>query len=164
MDIQKKEYLKGLKEKNKVYQEQMNIKNNILLKECITALSCNALLLNDSERNNIYKFFKEKIPFSPWGINWSLFNDTKVVEKKDNIYDNCINKEFYIIWNKDLPIIKCDICTIIRYYDEISSVEPDTWILSSNFKEIIEFHHEGKITVGLLNKILLEFELNDDVK
>lgn len=150
MDIEKKEYLEQLKKKNKEYQDRKKINDNILLKECITALASNANLLEDEEKKNIYKRFKEKIPFLPWGIDWKQFETFKSINKLEQIGDVCVNKIFYIIWNEDLPIIKSELPTIIKHIDDISAVEPDTWLLSTNYDEVIEFYHEGKITFGIV--------------
>ena len=31
---------------------------------------------------------------------------------------------------------------------------PDTWLFFTNYDEVIEFHHDGKITLGHSNSIL----------
>lgn len=60
------------------------------------------------------------------------------------------NEKFYIIWAKELPIIESNLYSILNAIDDVSAVEADTWLLSSDFNEIIEFHHEGKIISGRL--------------
>lgn len=56
----------------------------------------------------------------------------------------------------ELPIIKSNLVTIIECIDEISAVEPDTWLLSLNYNEVIEVYHEGKITVGTVSAVSYE--------
>lgn len=151
MDIEKKEKLESLKKKNKEYQDRKKIEDNILLKECITALASNASVIKNEEMKNIYNVFKEKVPFLPWGIDWKQFNVFQSIDVLEQAKEICRSKDFYIIWNQDLPIIKSNLSTIIKYIDDISAVEPDTWLFSLNYNEVIEIYHEGKITVGKIN-------------
>lgn len=151
MDFEKKEHLKMLKEKNRLSQERVKINKNPLLQECLEVLSSNMIILRDDERKDVYEIFIQKIPFAPWGIDWEKFDVTKSIDNIEQVNGIYAGKEFYIIWNRDFPIIKCDICTIIIHYDDICAVEPDTWLFSTDYKEAIEIHHEGKITVGMVN-------------
>lgn len=151
MDIEKKEKLENLKKKNKEYQDRKKFENNILLKECITALASNASLIKNEEKEKIYNIFKERVPFLPWGIDWKQFKIFQSIDTLEQINKICISKDFYIIWNKDFPIIKSDLSTIIENINDISAVEPDTWLFSLNYDEVIEIYHEGNITVGKIN-------------
>lgn len=151
MDNEKKEKLERLKKKNKEYQNKKKIEEDSLLNECITALSSHAILVENEEKSNIYNIFKEKIPFLAWGVDWKQFNTYQSIEALEQANEICVNKNYYIIWNKDLPIIKSDLCTITKYVDDISAVEPDTWLFSLNYEEIIEIYHDGNITIGKLN-------------
>ena len=38
--------------------------------------------------------------------------------------------------------------------EEKDAVSPDTWLFSADYDEVIEFYHEGKITLGHSNLIL----------
>ncbi len=50
------------------------------------------------------------------------------------------------------PIIKCDFQVIGKNLDDICAVDADTWILSTAFNELIEFHHKGGFKVGIVNQ------------
>ena len=150
MDIKRKERLELLKKKNKEVQAKKKVEENILLNECITALASNANILKKEEAEKIYKIFKEKIPFLPWGVDWKQFKSFQTIESFKKINEICVNKDFYIIWDVTLPIIKSDLLSIIRCIDDISVVEPDTWLFSLNYNEVVEVYHEGKITVGII--------------
>lgn len=152
MDMDRKQRLEQLKKENKVVQAQKRVENNILLKECINALASDAELLKKEDADKIYKIFNETIPFLPWGIDWKQLKSVHVVDDVKKLKSVCRSEYFYIIWNAELPIMKSDLFSIIRCIDDISAVEPDTWLLSLNCDEVIELYHEGKITVGMVSE------------
>lgn len=150
MNIEQKERLQQLKKINKEKQRKMEIENNVLLSDCKEALGAGGKILEQEEKDDVYRIFQEKVPFLPWGIDWELFNTVYEVSEIDQIYEKCKSKEFYIIWWVEYPIIKSDIATIIKNIDDVCAVSPDTWLLSPDYDEVIEFHHDGKITLGYL--------------
>lgn len=152
MDTNQKKRLEQLKKENKAIQAQKRVEDNVLLKECITALASDAELLKKEAADKVYKTFTERIPFLPWGIDWKQFNSVYVVDDTKKLRDVCRSQDFYIIWDAELPIIKSDLLSIIRCIDDISAVEPDTWLFSLNYDEVIELYHEGKITIGIVNE------------
>lgn len=152
MDISQKQRLAQLKKENKAVQAQKRVENNVLLKECIIALASDAEILKKEDADKIYRIFTETIPFLPWGIDWKQLKSVHIVDDIMNLKDICRNEDFYIIWNAEFPVIKSDLLSIIRCVDDISAVEPDTWLFSLNYNEVIEIYHEGKITVGMVNE------------
>lgn len=61
-------------------------------------------------------------------------------------------KKFYILWDSvDVPCILSNYEDIIRNIDDVTAVSFNTWLLSENLTELIEFHHEGTITIGYLD-------------
>ena len=152
MNIEQKEHLEQLKRTNKARQRKKEIENNVLLLECKVALGTGGIVLEQEEKNIVYRVFKERIPFLPWGIDWNRFNSFYKIDKIKEIDEKCKCKDFYVIWCDELPIIKSDIVTIIRNIDDVCAVEADTWLFSVDYSEIIEFYHEGQITFGVVNK------------
>lgn len=149
MNIEQKERLEQLKKINKEKQRKKEIENNVLLLECKEALGDDGKILEQEEKDAVYRVFMEKVPFLPWGIDWEQFNVFQKINEIDELYEKCESKEFYIIWSDRFPIIKSDIDTIVKNIDDICAVSPeDTWLFSTNYDEVIEFHHEGKITLG----------------
>ena len=65
-----------------------------------------------------------------------------------------VNQEkYYIIWdNVELPCVSCELKSIKEHLDDVLAVSFDTWLLSEEGDEIIEFYHEGKITYGKIVK------------
>lgn len=150
MNIYQKKRLEQLKKENKAIQAQKRVEDNVLLKECITALASDAELLKKEDADKVYKTFMETIPFLPWGVDWKEFKSVHIVDDIKKLRDVCRSEDFYIIWNAELPIIKSNLLSIIRCMDDISAVEPDTWLFSLNYDEVVELYHEGKITVGMV--------------
>ena len=150
MDNDRKKRLEQLKKENRIIQERKRVENNILLKECIIALESSAEILKKEDADKIYKTFQERIPFLPWGIDWKQLYSVHIVDDIKKLRDVCKSEDFYIIWNAELPIIKSDLLSIIGCMDDISAVEPDTWLFSLNYDEVVELYHEGKITVGMV--------------
>lgn len=148
MDSNKIKRLDELKKRNKEIQNKAKVEKNLLLNECLNALDRKARILSDDVGEEVYSIFKKKISFLPWGIDWEKCINTKIIRRSELRSDVFKSNEFFIIWNKDLPIIKSDLATIITNVDDICAVQFDTWLFASDYKEVVEFHHEGKITIG----------------
>lgn len=55
----------------------------------------------------------------------------------------------YIIYNNtELPVIKCRFGQIFDCLDDVLAPAFDTWILDERFLRIIEFYHDGQITLA----------------
>lgn len=54
--------------------------------ECKAALGTAGKLLEQKEKNIVYRVFKEKVPFLPWGIDWKQFNSFHKIDKVEEIY------------------------------------------------------------------------------
>lgn len=60
--------------------------------------------------------------------------------------------EIYVMWdNANLPCLKSELKNIIKSIDDVTAVSFDTWVVSSDYNIIIEFYHEGEITLGVLS-------------
>ena len=166
MNTEQKERLERLKRINKEKQHKKKIENNVLLLECKEALGAAGEILEQEEKDAVYRIFMDKVPFLPWGVDWEQFNAFQKISEIDEICEKCESKEFYIIWSARFPIIKSDIDTIIKNIDDVCAVSPDTWLFAANYDEVIEFHHEGKITLGhsedmAVRKSEIKYELPD---
>ena len=120
MNTEQKERLERLKRINKEKQYKKKIENDVLLLECKEALGAAGKILEQEEKDAVYRMFTEKVPFLPWGIDWEQFNAFQKISEID------------------------DVCAVL----------PDTWLFSANYDEVIEFHHDGKITLRHSNSIL----------
>ena len=150
MKEEKRKKYQLLKEKNQLRVKGLNWKNNILFKECINLLNgCSILSLEESEV--LFGKIKDNFPFTDYGcIDWNNINFCVTINDIYDIYNilkDCY--QYYIIWDqKDIPCISCKLAAVIENIDDILAVSFDTWILSKDIKEVIEFYHEGTIVYG----------------
>ena len=68
--------------------------------------------------------------------------------KKRNIKD-IKAKTYFVIWSDAvLPILKCTWNKILENIDDVLAVSFDTWLVSEDFTELIEFYHDGEVVFG----------------
>lgn len=130
-----------------------------LFEECIEALGKDAILLPISERGNLIKLLIERYPLTFYGrIDWDkvdrkfnigTVNDIKIEMEKLGCN---LDSEVYIIWDEaTLPIVKTTLQQAIDSIDDVTAVSFDTWIFCQSIGYVIEFYHEGDITLGTQN-------------
>lgn len=151
MDSNTKKRYEELKRKQKEKNKNKVKYDNSLLRECLELLQNNSHVLDDSEEQYISQKFKKEVPMTEWGrIDWKKITKSKIVNDYDKLLEVLNRGEYYIIWGEGLPIVQCDLNQIIKYIDDIIAVDFDTWLVSSDFVTIVEFYHEGEISVGKL--------------
>lgn len=154
MDEEKRKKYQLLKEKNQLRVKELNLKKNTLLQECIHSMKgCQVLSLEESEA--LFHQMENNFPMTKQGcIDWKGIKECSVIEHISdikNITHNC--NEYYILWDqKDIPCVSCRLATIMENINDVLAVSFDTWLLSNDKKEIIEFYHEGKIFYGKVNE------------
>lgn len=153
MNEEQKNRYQLLKDKNVRNIKENNWKTDFLFQECIGFLNdCMILTLEDSE--NIFKMFEENFPITLSGsIKWDEFNGTIITEGISYVHNTLsLQNKYYVLWDKqDIPCIVCDLATILNHINDVLAVSFNTWLLSMDGKETIEFYHEGTITYGKLN-------------
>lgn len=154
MDKEKRKRYQLLKEKNKTKNKEWNWQKNVLFKECIDSLN-EYSILSLKETEDLFKQLRYNFPMTNYGcIDWKKVNDAIVIKNIRDISD-IFNKSYecYILWEQqELPGVSCKLAKIIDNIDDVLAVSFDTWLLSKDKKEIIEFHHEGKVVYGKTNK------------
>lgn len=56
-----------------------------------------------------------------------------------------------ILWNDNLlHCIHVELNKALEHINDVTAVSFDTWLYNSNEKYVIEFHHEGRITIGIV--------------
>nr|WP_113759925.1 hypothetical protein [Brevibacillus laterosporus] len=121
-----------------------------LLDECIESLD-NCYILNEDEKKQVENNFYSLVPLTNWGrIDWDKFDSKIEITQVEDILNLCNESNFYIIWSVNDPILKSDINDILNKIDDVTAVSFDTWLLSEDKKIIIEFYHEGEVTLGKL--------------
>ena len=127
-----------------------------LLEECLEALDGASCIDDDSEKNLIFKEFLEKFPFTNWGrIKWE---NVKVIKEGVYSYDfipriveyiDNPQSEALILWDEmTLPIVKSKLDKAISVIDDVSAVSSNTWIYIPSEEVVVEFYHDGNITIG----------------
>ena len=142
-----------LKEKNNAKIKELGWKNNILFTECIEVLhGCNIISLEESE--NLFEQMQKNFSMTAYGcINRNGVKESLILTDISNIFHICnINDIYYILWDqKGVPCVSCQLSTILENIDDVLAVSFDTWLLSKNTQEVIEFYHEGRITYGKIS-------------
>jgi hypothetical protein len=133
-----------------------------LLNECIEAIGDNAVVLSVPETENVFSIFEDMFPITSWArIDWEKINEkVNLVSSNELVLslNNYFNKKEleshpYILWNDgSLPAIEAKLEQIVRVIDNVTSVSFDTWIFSPELGYVIEFYHEGEITLGVIPK------------
>jgi len=128
-----------------------------LFEECLEALGSSIeIIKNDADQNKIIEKMLSKFPITFYGrINWknipkkcSILSPDKILSilKKRNALDN---NQIYIIWSDStVPIVKSSLENVLNNFDDVEAVSPDTWIYSPSAGWLIEFYHDGDITLG----------------
>ncbi len=134
-----------------------------LLEECLEKLlnthdKCEVLVFPKGQA--ISDLFFEMFPFSSWGqIDWEKIK-TKAPIKSLSQIDQYLERfgieydvPIYVIWgDNDLPVIQCKLNDALINIDDITPVGMyGTWLFCPDNNFVIEFYHEGDITIGFEN-------------
>lgn len=125
--------------------------------ECIEALGEQAIILENKEIQELVTDKMEKsFPITSWGrINWEKVNKKITIQ---SVYDlipllkkteKKVAEPIYIVWDDaGIPLIKSKLEPIIKNIDDVTAVSFDTWLYCPSEGWIVEFHHDGEITLG----------------
>lgn len=127
-----------------------------LFEECIEALQPSVKILPLSQRLLYSRLISDNFPMQLNGsINWLQVNQKIRISDSNKIFSyleqklNIPEKEAFILWDgAHLPVMQADIVRIIHSIDDVTAVGFDTWIILPKNKLVIEFYHEGDITIG----------------
>jgi len=126
--------------------------------ECLEALGKDKVVQSEDETREVFKSFTSIFPITKWGvIDWAMVPNKHMVSKLDDIIGvitakkSSSDKRVFILWNDgSLPSIRVDLETTLRVIDDVTAVSFDTWLYSPDDMYVIEFHHEGRITIGFV--------------
>lgn len=152
MDEEQKKRYHLLKERNKIRLRDENWKKNILFQECIDCLN-NFEILSLESTEEIFNKLVKNFPITSYGsIDWSKFNGIINTEGILYLYQTLnLKNKYYILWDmQDTPSVVCDLDTILSNIYDVLAVSFNTWLLSLNMQEVIEFYHGNKVTYGKL--------------
>ena len=111
-------------------------------------------IISDDECKPLIDKFSDSISFYSSGhIDW---NDSKWKKNKvsylelGNYVDS--SKDYYVIWdNYDLPIVKCKLQSIINNADDIEAVAFSYFIISEDFKVLMESEKFGFLNLCIID-------------
>ncbi|MDE6707053.1 MAG: hypothetical protein K2K06_03335 [Oscillospiraceae bacterium] len=115
-----------------------------LFEECIAVLQKYSIIEDSNLKNKILS----NLNFTFYGkLDFSTYADChKVSLNKIRLLPS--EREYYVVWNDcTVPIIKCNITELLNNIDDVLAVSFDTWLISVDMKQIIEFYHEGDVNL-----------------
>lgn len=114
-----------------------------LLEECLEALGTNVEQVSDPA---LCRRILDGLLLTECGrIDWDAY--IRVTE--------CVPEElppgsWYIVWSDpEQPILRCDLQVILSCLEDVLAVAFDTWLVSEQLDRVVEFYHEGAVTMGM---------------
>jgi hypothetical protein len=127
-----------------------------LVDDCMNALGEDVVILHKEETDEVFHMLTQRFTFTRWGrIDWSQVKHCTTVNSVSDILSVLMDKgreihnPVFILWDEaKLPAIKSNIQRVLSHIEEITIVSFDTWIFCPDDNYVIEFYHEGDITIG----------------
>lgn len=127
-----------------------------LVDDCVKALGEGTVVLSKKERYILFKELLKQFPFTRWGrIDWTVAEHKVLAASASEVLPLLVShgketsEAVFIIWDEvTLPAIKTDVQAVLHHSWEVTMVSFDTWIFCPENKYVIEFYHEGEITIG----------------
>lgn len=138
---QKKKY-QLLKEKNQKMVKEFAWKDNVLFQECVEALG-ECKVLSTEETDKIADMLQKNFPFRYGTIDWNSLPDSIEIKQEELTLKFNRTTSYYILWdNGSVPFLLAEFGKITDAMDDVLAVDFNTWLLSLDGKEVIEFRHE----------------------
>ncbi|MCR8630882.1 hypothetical protein [Paenibacillus radicis (ex Xue et al. 2023)] len=147
--------LQQLLQKNKDKLKKTH-KYSELFNECVESLGDATIVLSEESGRMIMHELVSIFPLASWGrIDWSKVERKIKVNSPTEII-NILGKEldgndtyFFILWGySDSPCLKAKLGRIIQYVDGVMRVGTDQFVFCLENSVVIEFYHDGDITIG----------------
>lgn len=140
MNEETKKRYQELKNRNREYVNEKNRESNVLLQECLIVLGNSTVILDAEQESRILKKFNAKL------LDVINSDRKRYVLSIQEVLPRWINKQIYIIWdNAGLPIIRTDFECVIKYIDDILAVSFETWIVTEDMNQFIQFEDRNRI-------------------
>ncbi|WHX98008.1 hypothetical protein [Neobacillus sp. DY30] len=115
-------------------------------------------ILADRESGAITRNMTGCFPIASWGrIDWDKVHN-KIGLTSDDIFtipavlsyhSFDISVPVYLLADEyNTPVVKTSLFTILEKVEDVMCMSPDQWIFSPHLKYVIEFCHDGEITIG----------------
>ena len=127
MDAERKKKLELLKTQAKTNERKQNLQKNVLLQECLEALSSYSIVEDENEIEYI-----ESLASS---LDFEMYShDDRIILDEEERY--------YIVWDEaTLPIVLCSGKYINECWDDVMAVAFDTYFVSKSTRKVIGIRH-----------------------
>ncbi len=127
-----------------------------LVDDCVKALGSEARIVPKEETSSLFHQFMQLFQFTSWGrIDWTQVEQKIVIDAASDVLPLFMERRkelhdaVFIVWDEvTKPAVESKLINVITYIDAITIVSFDTWIFCPKEKYVIEFYHEGEITIG----------------
>ena len=128
-----------------------------LLEECIEVLQPNIEILSKDQSKKCGALISDNFPIQINGrVDWGKVIKKTIINDYSEISDclknvlGTFDDTIFVFWARaDLPVLQASLSKVIKYIDDVLAVGfDDAWIISQSHKFIIEFYHDGEITLG----------------
>ncbi|SFT04905.1 hypothetical protein [Marininema halotolerans] len=124
-----------------------------LLDECLDALGDEVEILSEKKSQEVFDLFESNFCISHGKVDWEKVNGIMLLDSMDELLDHVRNEIVYILWdNANKPVLKANLGKVIDVIDDVTAVSFDTWLLSVDLSYLVEYYHEGDVTIGLFDK------------
>lgn len=127
MNEGQKKKLEYLKAQAKINERRQRLQKNVLLNECLEALSSYSIIQNENEIKHIESLVSSQ--------------NAEMYSHDDRIsLDN--EEKYYIVWDEiTLPIVLCSGKYINECWDDVMAVAFDTYFVSESSRKVIGIRH-----------------------
>ena len=127
-----------------------------LFDDALNLLGEQATVLSKQETNDLLKELLQQFPFTRWArIDWAGIKHYHAITSAAEVipflreYSKDLSEPIFVIWDEGtLPEVKSDLRHVLRHIEDVTIVSFDTWLFSPSQKYVIEFYHEGEVTIG----------------
>jgi hypothetical protein len=137
-------------------KSKQKVSYGVLFDECIEALGEGTIILSEESSETMRDELVNTYTFNPWGrIDWGIIHKKSEIKIATDVVSTLkslnvdIGTPIYIIWAGNHPVLQTELQTLINALDDVLAVDFDTFIYCPSLY-VIEFFHEGEITVGYL--------------
>ena len=113
-----------------------------LLEECLEALGADAQPVSDPA---LCSRILDSLLLTDTGrIDWNAYTQVQACAPEE-----LSPGSWYIVWSDpEKPILRCSRQGILSCLEDVLAVAFDTWLVSEQLDRVVEFYHEGAVTMG----------------
>ncbi|NQX57945.1 hypothetical protein [Paenibacillus qinlingensis] len=137
-------------------KSKLKVSYGAIFEECLEALGEGTIILSEESSEIKRDELVDAFSFTPWGrIDWREAPRKSEIKSATDVLSTMlslnidIKAPIFIIWAGSYPVLQTEIETFIEAIDDVLAVDFDTFVYCPSVY-VIEFYHEGEITVGYL--------------